>query len=212
MAGADDTGTRRWEVRRWPTRAGAEALARRLADRESEWERLPDEWRTDTYLLPPDRPDLLPKLRGGERFEVKRRLEVRDGLELWDMPLSEPWPPSRTVRERAAELLGRALPTGEPDRAALDWLGWTVAPVDKARRRWSHEGTTVEVTETTLGWTVAFEEPGHDTLLARLARLDLPTMPNRGYGARLRSGGRGGREHRLLRQEDGRWASDAVRP
>lgn len=153
-----------------------------------DWEPLPEESRTDLYLLPPGRPDLLPKLRGGERFEIKQLLEVREGLERWELSLSDPLPLCRTARERARELLGEALPNGELDPPVLAHLGWIALRVDKARRRWRRDRTTVEVTDTSLGLTVAAEEPDRRTLLGVVRLLDLCDLANEHYGTRLQSG------------------------
>lgn len=182
----EEAPTARWEFRCWPPAALAHDIAA-LLDAAGDWQDLPHERRTDTYLLPPNRPDLLPKLRGGKRFEIKRRLEVRDALERWTMPLSEPLPLHPAAGERATKLLGEARPIGELDPAALAHLGWIVARVDKARRRWNCDGTTVEVTETSLGWTVAAEEPDRRTLLSLIRLLHLCDLANDHYGTRLQS-------------------------
>ena len=159
--------------------------AERLAEAD-DWRSLAEEHRVDVYLLPPHAPDLLPKVRGGRRFEIKHRREVRDGLEQWEMPVSEPTPLDRRTRDKAAELLGRALPADLAHLAPFERDGWTTARVAKTRRRWCRDETTVEVTWTSLGWTIAAEEPDHGTLL-RLARsLRLHALPNQDYGARIR--------------------------
>lgn len=181
---ATGSATARWEFRCWPSFDEAARQTARLDDAPG-WTREVDEHRTDTYLLASDRPELLPKLRGGDRLEVKRRLEVRGTLERWEMALSEPLPLDRTGSDRAEALLGSPLPLGKGDHQALARSGWLVTPVTKARRRWKRDGTTVEVTRSNLGWTVAAEERNHGTLLAVVDGLGLSGLPNVDYGTRL---------------------------
>ena len=174
----------RWEFRCWPPAELATRIAAQL-DSAADWQRLPDERRTDTYLLPPGRPDLMPKLRGGERFEIKRRLEVRDRLQLWEMALSEDWLLDGDARRRATALFGNdasVFATGTDALAALDW---TVGRIEKKRRRWERDRTTVEVTDTTLGWCLAWEGQDRCALLASINRLGLASLSNRSYRAAL---------------------------
>ena len=174
----------RWEFRCWPPADLASGIAVRL-DTAADWQRLPDERRTDTYLLPPDRPDFMPKLRGGERFEVKRRLEVRDVLQRWELALSENWPLDAEARQRTKGLFkdhAAALSTGTDALAAL---GWTVEQVGKKRQRWERDEMMLEVTDTSLGWTVAWEGQDRGTLRASVDGLGLAGLPNRSYRWRI---------------------------
>ena len=179
----------RWEFRCWPSPARAVAVAR-LVEKATDWERMAGERRTDIYLLPPDRPTLLPKVRGGERLEVKRLLETRDRLERWDLPFAEPLPLTAEAHERAVDWLGRAFGDQPGGQAELARDGWIVVPVVKDRRRWRSETTSVEVTEADGRWTVAFEGSNPGRLLAHVQELGLADLKNRSYRSFLEN-----REH-----------------
>ncbi len=174
----------RWEFRCWPPADILAAVAARV-DAAGEWHPLPDERRTDTYLLPPGRPDLMPKLRGGERFEIKRRLEVRDGLELWEMALSEDWPLGPEAGERAAERLAPFHLPPDLESGSVGTGDWRIVALDKARRRWRDERGTVEVTRVTAPqvdrFAVAFEGARPQDARTVIEALGLASQRNQSY-------------------------------
>ncbi len=94
MTNKDET---RWEFRCWPC-----DVSPLWAQIEREYVRHDEERRTDTYFLSSARKDLMPKLRGGDRFEIKQLMETRDALEKWSLPISVPSPLVKADAERIA--------------------------------------------------------------------------------------------------------------
>lgn len=176
----------RWERRAWfegPHEAG-ERLSR-------EGEEIGAAYRTDTYLLAADEA-LLTKLRGGELFEVKRRLDVRDGLERWVMEASLPFP---LGAEDAAAVLPGAPAHALASPAALTAYaetvpGLTVVPMRKHRRRYRLGEAEAEVTAVQAGEriveTVGVEAATFEAARTAAERLGTSGLPNEGYGAWLR--------------------------
>lgn len=104
-------GGARFEYRIWGR--GADGVAEQIAERGQ-----PSGEKTgsDTYLLVPGDPSIGIKIRSG-RLQVKRRLEIRAGLERWTALLSEAFPvPASVFPPDFARLLGngdRAIPSAE---------------------------------------------------------------------------------------------------
>ena len=175
---------------RWERRAflgGPSEPARRLAALGTP---LGDAYRTDTYLLTGDA-DLLPKLRGTARLEVKRRVEVRGGLERWVVETAAAFP-------LAASDVAALLP-GAPEAAltspeallrhAAD-AHLLVLPVRKHRRRFTLGGAEAEATGVIAGGrvaeTVGIEAASYEEAEAAARTLGLLDLPNASYGDWLR--------------------------
>jgi len=179
------------QAERWEHRVWFDGPAEPLERLAREGEEVGAEYRTDTYLLGPDAA-LLPKLRDNARFEVKRLLETKDGLERWRAETSLPFPvsganvyrvlpgvPSESLRSPEA-LLAYA--------ATLE--GMRVVAVRKHRRRYALDEGEAEITMTQGGSlpaaTLGIEAPDHDGAMALVRRLGTDPFPNRSYGTALR--------------------------
>lgn len=124
---------------------------------------------------------------------MKRRLEVRDDLERWEMVLSEDWPLSKAARNRAADVLAPAhLPihVGSGPVVAGDWR---ITAVDKMRRRWRDKRSVVEVTRVIAPhsdqFTIAVEAERIKDVQTVINALDLADRPNRSYRCSVENDG-----------------------
>ncbi|MBB4658352.1 hypothetical protein [Parvularcula dongshanensis] len=175
----------RWEYRVWGE-AARDAELRLQGEKE-----IGAEYRTDTYLLTADEA-VLPKIRADERFEVKRRLEVRDGFERWVAETSAPFPlGAETVAALLPDAPAHALTDAKALRAYAESLpDLLVLSVRKHRRRFAlgdaeAEVTAVQASDDVLR-TVGIEAEGFEAALAAAEALGLSAAPNRDYGAALR--------------------------
>lgn len=186
----------RWEFRVW--------LPPDVADNPlADWHETGEDIRTDCYLLVPDRSDLIAKLRGSERFDIKQRVDLKPPFERWSVALSSAFPLSADACAKAGALL-------VSDQAALsEHDGKSVAglvaalkaarpeielrTVAKVRHRFEKsdlmaEWTTVTVEETGVrAITLAFEAVDLEALAAMVDRLGMTNTQNRNYGAWLLS-------------------------
>ena len=178
----------RWEHRAWF--GGPAEPPARLA---REGEEVGAEYRTDTYLLTDDG-DLLAKLRGGARYEVKRRTASCDGLERWVMTSSLQFP---LGADDAAPVLPDAPASALADAGALAAYAatvstLTVASVRKHRRRYRLGAAEAEITAVqanrVVAETVGIEAAAFADARAAAERLGTIDLPNRDYGAWLRLG------------------------
>lgn len=197
MADAADAGDR-YEFRSWFRPDGAPRIL--FDDWTDETGERPER-RRDTYLLPRGRPWLLPKIRDGQRFEVKRLVEIDGrGLELWEVIASAAFPLDADALDLAAETFGASRWSEGPDGRSADALRtWALgAPdaiatidVDKVRRRFSRGSLLGERTEAAVVpsgpavVTIAIESASADRLAAFVSDSGLSTLPNLGYGAFL---------------------------
>ncbi|MEW5423891.1 hypothetical protein [Amorphus sp. 3PC139-8] len=184
----------RWEFRVW---LPPDVVDNPLAG----WQETGEDNRTDRYLLLPERPDLLTKLRGGERFEIKRRVDRKPPFERWSVAVSAAFPLGPEICAAVGSLL-------MPQHTALsDTDGQTVTnlltalttaqaafetrSVTKVRHRFQAgdvmgEWTSVTVEETGIrATTLAFETADLDALTAAVDGLRISNVPNRNYGAWL---------------------------
>ncbi len=155
--------------------------------------------RRDTYLLLPHEPRLLPKLRDGARFEVKRLAALAGRLEGWEVVASAAFPLDREALALAGRLFDRSH-RGLSGACAGDFLdslarhgpGTRAIDVEKRRRRLSGGPLLGEVThllfpaEGTRLATVAVESADLAALDAFLEGTPLGALPNLNYGAFLR--------------------------
>jgi hypothetical protein len=170
---------RRWEYRVWSVEPPAlKAQAERMAGTP--------EQRTDTYFLLPG-PEIMPKLRGQERLECKRRCEVTDdGFEQWAFGGSHPFPLEPATVEA---MLGFAPASDlkDPDglAAAAHGRDLPTMRVAKTRWRWEEAGIPAEVTAVVAGgqraWTVALEAEDLEATRHVAAMLDLTAGRNQSY-------------------------------
>lgn len=178
-----------WEYRAWFSEQAAPVTA--MADLGLAGEAV---YRTDTYFLPLD-PTLNPKIRGDERFEVKRRDEVAQGLERWSLPVSTDFPmQADALLPLGMTILdGREIETPAALETALEAAGLPVVAVRKHRRRFSVGAVDGEITEVLGGGlpaiTVAIEAADFSDLKETASQLGLRDHPNESYGAVLRKAG-----------------------
>lgn len=152
------------------------------------------ERRTDLYVVPPRRTDLLCKLRDGERLQIKT-LRAREGrLECWEMPLDSAFPLDETTRHVCCELLdipsqriaaaSTAAFVGQLKQAAVPMIA-----IHKTRRQSTLDGVKLESTlaraQGQLRWTVALEGSDPSDLTTCIANLCLSGLPNESYAVWL---------------------------
>lgn len=174
----------RWEYRIWPE--DTEPYASRISARAGSQPAA--EARTDTYLLTADE-NLLAKIRGGERFEIKELLETRRGCERWMLAVSTPFPVGARHLE---QLLGdaRDMPTAKAlIEAAQETL--QIVSVRKDRLLFSIGTTRAEITRVSLSGrsaiSVALEAPDADSCARFAEELGLAESENIDYGSMLRA-------------------------
>ena len=194
---AAENADHRYEFRCWLDDDAAmdEAARARLA---RDWTEHGGDDRRDIYLLLPDRPDVLVKLRDGERLDIKQRIATRGALEQWAPRLNASFPLAPAERavvsrlapelsakiERCADAQGAARAAAGPAR---------VAEVRKQRRRYRRDGVQAEATlanvagadRTITLHTIAVEGVDPAAVDAAVTRLGLDGFDNRDYGARL---------------------------
>lgn len=184
----------RYEFRCWP-----EHPERRQATLHRRWSLESSEQRDDIYFLPSAPTALLPKLRDGERLEVKARLEDPGLLQLWRVELAGDFPLAPSVARRLDELLRvTAALDRTARRSAAHFLSHlaglspriTLCTVHKARMRFRCENCLAEFTSVeALGrqaTTIALEGEDPATVLSVREELGLVGLANRDYGAMLR--------------------------
>lgn len=142
MSAASEPVPERYEFRCWPDRPVALPEWLETAEREA---------RSDMYCLRPGNADLLPKLRGGTRFQIKRRLDEEGGLERWAMAFDAALPLGTEDRAAIEEQLGLVVAAeqardGHDLVAALARQGLQVAKVSKYRRQAQRGGVKIEAT------------------------------------------------------------------
>lgn len=171
-----------WEYRCWPDDT---APFRPLLD--TEFRPAGTETRTDTYFLLPGRDDLMPKLRGDTRFEVKQRLAQRAGLDCWSLALSAGLPIQPEVVRRLEAWFPALWATASGFATARDLAsalaGETIMlRVAKTRELYEADGLrgefTMARTREQSAMTVAFESREEAPLREILSRLDLACLPN----------------------------------
>lgn len=175
----------RWEMRVWfeEGHEGLDRLAR-------EGEDLGAEYRTDVYILTKE-DALLPKLRDERLFEVKRRLDRRDGLERWVLETSQPFPlPQEAAGAVLPDAPAHALATPEAFRAfAETFAEFAVVPLRKHRRRFRLGAAEAEIAATSGGLPAAslgIEAARFKDAQAAAERLGIIGLPNKDYGQALR--------------------------
>lgn len=149
------------------------------------------ETRVDIYILRQGRGDLLPKLRGRKRMQVKRLLGHAGPLHLWDMVLD------RTGSAGSNELWKRLLPGIPVEEGPASICAATerhpdyrLVEVAKERRLYRLGQVRGEITIARTGSlafrTVAFESREAAPLLALLERERIGDRANQHYGILLR--------------------------
>lgn len=180
----------RYEYRIWPrsTPPIAAALQR-------DWVLDGAEKRDDIYLLGPNSPNALVKLRDGSRLEIKRRAPDHRDLQNWWVALSEEFPLSQSaLRQLAAALFISELP---PQVASLSPAHFLAAlsrhsassrilTVRKSRLSFRRQSCLAEITRVVwnnrTGLTIALEDPDPDRANQAVNALGLRQWPNRSYG------------------------------
>lgn len=148
------------------------------------------EARSDVYCLWPGDADLLPKLRGGTRFQIKRRLGQERGVEGWAMTVDAALPLSAEDRAAVERQLGVALAAdqafnGHDLVAALGRQGMQVVKVSKYRRQAERGDVKFEATllsgpgapQLSIGLEGTNLQAVHDAVVA----LGVADLPNRSY-------------------------------
>lgn len=179
----------RYEFRCWP--ASARAQRDGLGP---DWLEKAVDIRTDVYFLPPDRPDFLPKLRGGARFQIKERLKTEAPLEFWRLSFDETLPVAperldfirRVFDEPALTELAFA-----SEAAATEALRGAaqIVPVRKNIVTFERDGCVLSFTEgvaegenfESVGLECASPEP----VLRAIGELGLEGLDNMDFGAAL---------------------------
>ncbi|WP_420606288.1 hypothetical protein [Novosphingopyxis sp.] len=147
------------------------------------------ETRTDIYLLRPVRPDLLSKLRGNKRLQVKRLLAWAGPLQYWGMPLDHAWSGTDPVMTH----LLPGLPIDRGPEQLLDTANhhndYRVITVAKKRRLFQLGDVRAEITTVRAGdrsfQTIGFEADQAAALIAMLVRYKIADRSNRDYGKLL---------------------------
>ena len=182
----------RFEFRIWTNACHAQGLARRL-----EVECHPKvEARRDIYFLIDGEPDLLAKLRGERRLEIKQLCAKIEPFQQWATALhcDPPYRPSDISTFN--RLTGLTLASTKARQPQQVEEGAALAPacrlvtIDKTRRLWTLQNVQCEVTEAALadrrGWSVAFEGDDLPTLRRLAWDLDILEYANVHYGVWLR--------------------------
>ena len=173
----------RWEYRIWPDASAGmvESLTNLLG------QAVRTEARNDTYFLTLA-DDVLAKIRGGQHFEVKRRLEEREGCEHWVKEVKQP------IGQRGGfhQMLGDQI----EKPAAKAWLesagnGIAIVEVRKQRQLFSIleadvEATTISIPGKRLD-TVALEAPSFELCNQLAEKLGFKEHANQHFGVALRN-------------------------
>jgi hypothetical protein len=189
---ASGKGGRIYEYRAWPEEAETMASTISRSFRPSQTEQ-----RTDDYLLPvrPCGGSYLPKIRGGQKFEVKECLGTQAGMEIWKRVVSQKFPLDPGLRGLLASIYpGVLIP-----RRALETprrLVQALAPhvflcrVRKTRQLYRKGPCKAEVTQIEAfgvpAITVALECGRPGPVLEFLDQAPDPHPPNLNYGDWLR--------------------------
>ncbi len=165
-----------------------------LRDFRKNFEDLGVEERIDTYLIPRDKPFLLPKFRGGEAFEVKRRLNEPGNYELWEVAAREDFPLSRNTVAWLLDMLGEQQLQASPlpdSRAAVELFApqFGVFCMPKMRRLFQRDGCKAEITHVLISLkpyeTVAFDSEDAAAIADNVEKFQLGGFDNKNYGAML---------------------------
>lgn len=179
----------RWEFRCWPR-----TLLGYDRDLHAEYAFAGAETRTDRYFLVSGRSNVMPKLRGGERLEVKVQRRVQRDLQLWEMVLSAGFPlPEEDMSLLRLHLSGQvpSLRTGTSPQAVSAELGSAteVFDVQKQRILYDRAGLTAELCIAASGarWacSLCFECEEAGPIVSELERIGLQAFPNLSYAAAL---------------------------
>ena len=182
-------GAARFEYRVWGR--GADAVAESVADRG---QRSGESTTSDTYLLVAGDPSIGIKIRSG-RLQIKRRAEVRAGLERWQPLLSEAFP---IALEKVPAELMRLRGVGKRDIVSPDELlreleaasaGVRGVRTLKHRAFYDVEGCRTEVDRVdasglTLS-SVGLDDASPEKLLGTIRLLGADKFPNAGYPEKL---------------------------
>lgn len=153
------------------------------------------EERIDIYLLPRKDQGVLPKIRGGDSFEIKRRLNMSESFERWEVAVQKDFPLSAKTVAHILDILDE--PQLEavrlPDsRAAVEFFApyFDVLCVPKMRRLFKGNGCRAEITHVLISLkpyeTVAFESEDPSEIAGNLKKFRLSDCDNKNYGAILR--------------------------
>jgi hypothetical protein len=179
----------RWEFRCWPR-----TLLGYDRDLRAKYAFAGAETRTDRYFLVPGRRNVMPKLRGGERLEVKVQRRVRRSLQLWEMVLSAGFPLHKEdMAILSLHLSGQvpSLSAGASPQAVSAELAYAteVFDVQKQRILYDRAGLTAELCIAASGarWacSLAFECEEAGPVVAELERIGLQGFPNLSYADAL---------------------------
>lgn len=152
--------------------------------------------RVDYYFLTPgEDTSLVPKVRGGKRFEIKRFTASAEGVSISKRIMSERFP----IRLGQAELNSLPLKAGgilKDDLQSADTLRKrlrgtaNVWRVEKSRLKFVKGRVTAEITDVTVcgrqAVSIAFEARTREPLMRCLTDADILHLQNRDYGNWLR--------------------------
>ena len=183
--------TTRYEYRCWPDDA---TVFRKVL--EYDFDFLKTEERVDVYLINPNEQNYLPKIRGGDHFDIKERIGQFGRLELWTKRCNERFPIRAywcSVLERLSFLENDLTKTASHPRRLVESLqdNIIVRGVNKRRRLYQRESCSAEIAQIEVEGqhfeTIAFEclETGFLENFMRRFAIDLP---NAHYGQFLMSG------------------------
>jgi hypothetical protein len=151
--------------------------------------------RTDIYALMQHQPDLLVKLRGGKRFQIKRRLARTGLLERWDMPFDAPLPLGGKDYNEINRHIGSQLQGADgQDKSrlllALAYHGTRLFRLTKYRRQTRRHGVRIELTLVAtgagaVGTSIALEGSTAAPMLTAIMQLGVSAMANIDYGSWL---------------------------
>ena len=181
----------RYEFRCWPGTVAPYALGLK-----KDWRPDGGDEREDIYILPQGAPNILPKIRGVERLELKRRVFTDAVLEKWNVEFSEPFPVSAEKTAQLANYFPGADRLGDAGfdtpAEALSSLRTVclVRKVSKSRRRYRRDACRAELTTVRIGpeeaASIALESQSRDAVLSAIQSLGVSGLPNVNYGAWLR--------------------------
>lgn len=192
-AARNDEPEAHYEFRCWPGRP--DTILSRLLELDAPHT---CERRTDIYLLSGLRHRILPKLRGGERLEIKSMEHIEWPLQYWRTVIAADFP----LDEKAASLIAAGLRTSAPlSRAACMSPALFIASlsgnspdvaiinVEKTRLLFHLEDFRVELTVARFGvrrWlSVALEGTSRRPMTTAMAFLQIADLPNVHYGDAL---------------------------
>ncbi|WP_425409832.1 hypothetical protein [Hyphococcus sp.] len=154
------------------------------------------EKRTDTYLLAPDRNDLLPKIRGADQLDIKQCLSVdSSGVEKWEVIVAETFPVSPGTKNWLREMFPGLQKSQAAFRNVGDFLeavsgAAEIYTVEKSRRLYCCNQCKAEVTRVTVNAssfnTVALECDDREMLKRFMHKLNFNGYRNIHYGVALR--------------------------